>query len=61
MENRKSKIRTSHKTLKIPNAWDFLCYIKEAPFAKVLVSADLPKLCVKSCKDMEELNNTIVV
>nr|WP_319488582.1 AAA family ATPase [uncultured Caproiciproducens sp.] len=31
------------------------------PFAKALVTANLPELCVKSCKDMAELNNVIAV
>lgn len=31
------------------------------PFAKALVAANLPEMCVKSCKNMAELNNTIAV
>lgn len=31
------------------------------PFAKALVMANLPELCVKHCKDMAELNNTIAI
>lgn len=31
------------------------------PFAKALVAANLPELCIKSCRDMAELNSTIAV